>query len=133
MNTFKLTIITPNKEVYSGNVISVNSKNSIGNFQVFANHAPFITTTLPAITTFKDVDGKIHDLFTSTGTMQYRNGQLLFCTDAAEESEDIDVERAEEAKQRAENRLADNKDIDVERAQMALLRAITRLEFSNKR
>lgn len=133
MNTFKLTIITPNKEVYSGNVISIKSKSSMGRFEILANHTPFITTTLPAITTFKDVDGKIHELFTSTGTMQYRNGQLLFCTDAAEKSENIDVERAEAAKERAENRLADNKDIDVQRAQMALLRAITRLEFSNKR
>lgn len=133
MNTFKLTIITPEKEIYSGSVKMLKSKNSVGEFEILSNHSSFITSTVPTITTFEDEKKVIHSIFTSVGVMNFKDGELTFCVDVAENAEDIDIERAEKAKERAEQRLSEKNDIDVERAQIALSRAIVRLQFANKK
>ncbi|GIM29681.1 ATP synthase epsilon chain [Clostridium polyendosporum] len=131
MNTFKLHIITPTREVYSGDVVKILTRSSEGPFEIYANHISYITNVIPTITKFVDVSGKDHVLFTSTGVVGFSNNELTFCCDAAEWPDEIDVERAQKAKTRAEERLKNSTNVDVKRAQMALSRAVTRLDLRN--
>ncbi|SHK63691.1 ATP synthase F1 subcomplex epsilon subunit [Clostridium cavendishii DSM 21758] len=132
MSIFKLTIITPEKEVYSGNAKKLKTVNSYGEFEILSNHADFITSTVPAITTLEDEKGDILTLFTSQGVLNFKDQQLTFCVDSAEHSEEIDVERAQKAMERSKERLSHNKDTDVKRAELALARAMTRLKYVQK-
>lgn len=131
MNTFKLHIITPTREVYSGDVVKILTRGSEGPFEIYANHISYITNVIPTVTKFVDESGKEYVLFTSTGVVEFSNNELTFCCDAAEWPEEIEVERAERAKARAEERLRNSTNIDVKRARMALARAVTRLNLRN--
>lgn len=133
MNTYKLRLITPNREIFYGEVIKILSKNSNGEFEIFANHTPFLTNVVPTITKFVDKDNKEYVLFTSGGVLEFKNNELIFCSDSAEWPDEIDIDRARKSKERAEIRLKDSRNIDVERAQLALMRAITRIDLAENK
>lgn len=134
-NTFLLKIITPEREVYSGEIEKITLKSVDGEFQVLANHGDMISSTIPHITIFKDSKGVEHELFISKALTQVSNNEMMICSDAAEFEEDIDEARAEQAKERAENRLKEAGLYDKTRAEAALLRAKERLilKKSNKK
>lgn len=132
--TFKLKIITPEKEVYSGEVTSFNTKTKYGRHEFLANHATAIMAIVPNVSKIKVDQGSESDIFISAGMIKFKENELVICTEAAEYGSDIDIARAIAAKERAEKRLNDteNKDrIDNERAKAALARALVRLEMKN--
>lgn len=133
-NTFTLKIITPEKDVFNGEIISFNAKTKFGYDEFLANHATSIISLVPNIATIKTADGNTTKIFVSSGMIKFKDNELVVCCDAAEYGNEIDLTRAESAKQRAENRLGDdeNKDrIDHERAKAALARAMVRLEMNS--
>lgn len=132
MSDYELTLITPDKNLYSGQIKKFKSVNLDGEFEILARHANFVTITKPTATTFVDTNDKQYTLFTSTGVVEFKNNKLTFCVDAAEWPKDIDKNRAEQAKERAERRIKENKNVDVKRAEIALCRALTRLDIANK-
>ena len=74
-------------------------------------------------------EGKKFNIAVSGGFLEVRNSRATILATAAERAEDIDVERAEAARQRAEQRLAAKApDLDVLRAELALKRALNRLK-----
>ena len=130
MNKFKLTITTPERAVFSGEVERILSKNAFGEFEVLAGHQPYITATIPTVTRIDDESGESKYLFTSTGLMKVQGDEVTFCINAAEWPEEIDQARAMNAKQRAEERLKNKSDeIDEKRAKIALSRATSRLKL----
>ena len=131
MSTFTLKLITPNKELFNGNIVSLQSMNAEGGFEIFANHEAYLTTVVPTMTKFVEENGTEHKLFTSTGVIDFNKNELIFCCDAAEWPEDINIDRAKEAKERAEKRLKSDKDIDVKRAKLALARALARIDIGS--
>ena len=126
-NTFLLTVTTPNREVYNGEVEKVFLKNAEGDFEVLANHENMITSTIPCIAKFKDSKGNEEELFVSTSIVHINENKMIICSDAAEFEEDIDEERAEEAMARAKRRLEQTDKYNKDRAEVALLRAKQRL------
>ena len=126
-NTFLLKIVTPSHEVYNGEVEKVLLKASDGEFEVLANHANLISSTIPCIAKFKDADGNDNELFISRSLVQVSNNEMTISSDAAESREEIDEARAEEAMRRAEDRLKDPDRYNKHRAELALLRAKHRL------
>jgi F-type H+-transporting ATPase subunit epsilon len=127
-NHIKLTIVTPEKEFYSGEILSLNTESEKGRFSILANHVPIIAPLKPTVTTFIDSDGKELKAFTSTGVLRVYDNQVEILCDACEWPEDIDAARARQAKERAEERLH-HKDInDVKRAENAVLRAVMRIK-----
>ncbi|WP_238917885.1 ATP synthase F1 subunit epsilon [Clostridium sp. YIM B02555] len=128
-NTFLLKIITPSREVYSGDVEKISLKSVDGGFQVFANHGNMIASTVPCIAFFKDAKGNDEELFISKAIVQINNNEMLISSDAAEFEEDIDEVRAQEAMERAEKRLKDIGTYNKQRAESALLRAKERLKL----
>lgn len=102
---------------------------SSGLIEILPNHAPIILSTVPCVTIIYDKQGNKRELFTSKGVINLSNNEIMFCSDAAEFAEDIDLSRAESAKERAEKRLQDSSKIDVARAKLALARAMTRIDL----
>ncbi|WP_163192854.1 F0F1 ATP synthase subunit epsilon [Clostridium thermarum] len=129
--TIKLTILTPEKKFYKGQVKSIKTSNLEGPFQILPKHMALTTILVPAVTEFIDEEGKNLKAFTSSGIMRIKNNQVEMLCDACEWPEDIDLKRAQEALFRAEKRLKDhNEEIDTKRAEIALARALTRLKLT---
>lgn len=128
--TLKLTILTPERDFYSGEVVEVITDSVGGRISILADHMPLITTLRPADTEITQKDGKKLKAFTSTGILEVRDNELKILCDNCEWPEEVDIERARKAKERAEKRLQSQKDgIDVKRAEMALARALARINL----
>lgn len=126
----KLTILTPDREFYKGEVIEVITESTLGGITILPDHMPLITTLKPADTVIVQKDNKKLKAFTSVGILEVKENELRILCDVCEWPEEIDIRRAEEAKNRAEKRLASNKDgIDVQRAELALARALARINL----
>lgn len=130
MDSYKLKILTPEKEMLNENVQSLTCEDSRGKFQILAKHEPTIIITKPTVSIIKDDKGTDKKLFTSTGVIKVYGNEVVFCVDSAEWPQDIDVNRAKRAEERARKRLSENKDIDVKRAQLALMRAVARIDIN---
>lgn len=127
-NSIKLTILTPEKEFYSGEILSLNTEGEDGRFGILANHVPMVSTLKPTVTTFTDLSGKEFKAFTSTGILRVYLGNVEMLCSACEWPEDIDALRTKQAKERAEERLLHKDSIDVNRAENSLLRSLMRLK-----
>ena len=133
MNELDLEIISPEKKVYSGKVKSVTIPGTKGNFQVLFNHAPLISTIEIGIIKLDLSDDSTRVFTTSGGSAEVLDNKVLILSDTVEPIDNIDIERAQKSKERAEDRLT-NKGItiDVDRARTALARALNRIKASEK-
>lgn len=121
--TFNVKILIPSKVVFEGEIQKLFTKTAEGDIEFLSNHAPIIVSTISCITILEDVKGTKFEFFTSKGISNFSNNTLIFCCDQAETEEEIDVERAQEAKKRAEERLKEANKYDTQRAREALLKA----------
>ncbi|MDP4143432.1 MAG: F0F1 ATP synthase subunit epsilon [Bacillota bacterium] len=125
----KLSILTPEKEFFIGEVTEVNTETTEGKIGILANRSPLVALIKPTSTSFKEENGTTKKVFTSTGVVSVDNNEVRMLCDAAEWPEDIDVRRAEEAKKRAEQKLSkQDSSVDMRRAELALQRAIARIK-----
>ncbi len=123
-----LEVVTPQKSVVNEEVQSVVAPGSEGEFGVLKNHTTFLTSLKIGSLRFKDTAGKEKYVFINQGFAEVLPDKVTVLAESAELQEDIDVDRCEQAKKRAEKRLADNSEnIDRIRAEAALLRAVKRL------
>lgn len=132
---FKLNILTPDKNFYSGDIIELSTVTVNGSIGILADHSPFVGLLQPAITKIKLEDGSVKTAFTSTGILKVEKTGVEMIVDASEWPDDIDVNRAEEAKERAEKRITDAKaseKVDINRAEVSLQRALIRLRVKGK-
>lgn len=127
----KVTIVTPGKEAMSYEVEYLKTNTKDGEIEFRYNHTPIIVGTIPATTVIK-ANNKLEYLFTSSGILYLKDNEVKFCCDSAEIYSEIDRDRANQSKQRAEKRLNEKKDIDIERAKRALARANARISTLNK-
>jgi len=128
-----LEIITPEKAVLKEQVDAVTVPGSIGSFQILKNHAPLISNFDIGVITVKK-NGDISHYTTSGGTVEVKDNNVLVLANSAENVNDIDVNRAEQAQKRAEERLSQKQkeEIDEVRAETALHRALNRISASKK-
>ncbi len=126
----KLEVITPERVFYEDEADFVELRTSEGEIGVYKDHIPLTTILVPGI--LKIHNGQevkkaaLHD-----GFCEIFPDRIIVMAESAEWPDEIDVERAEKAKQRAEDRLrSGDKDVDVARAELALRRAIIRIEAS---
>ena len=129
-NKIQLDIVTPQGPVFSGPVDEVTAQGSEGQFGVLPGHASLMTTLKPGLL-MSTADGKSNYYFAGHGYAEVGAENVTIIVDSAERSEDIDVERAMEAKRKAEEELRRQ---DVEHfvtAEAALERAIARLHVAD--
>lgn len=128
---FDLEIITPERIAFEGKVESVTVPGAYRPFQILFNHAPIIAELEVGQLRFNDSSDK-HSLYaTGGGFVQVLNNKVSIVVESAEDSHDINVDRALEAKKRAEERLRNRDEIDYHRAKFALVRAMNRLKTAH--
>jgi F-type H+-transporting ATPase subunit epsilon len=126
---FKITIVTAEQQVYDGEAVSVILPGLSGYLGVLANHAPLVTALVPGVLTIRTDDSNTEYLAIGTGFVEIANNAMSIMCDSCEKAVDIDVNRAEGARDRAAKRLADNgSGLDKPRAQMSLDRARARIQ-----
>jgi F-type H+-transporting ATPase subunit epsilon len=123
----KLNILTPDRKVFSGDIVDLNTENEDGRIELLPNHVAIISTLSPAVTTFTTVEGKKTKLFTSTGVLKMLDNEINMLCEAAEWPEEIDINRAEEAREKAEDLLKKKEKVDTNRAELKLKRAVSRI------
>ncbi|MFI5237038.1 MAG: F0F1 ATP synthase subunit epsilon [Ignavibacteriales bacterium] len=133
MAELNLEIITPEKPIFNSMIESISIPGTLGGFQILKDHAPLISTFEVGVIKLKKDSAESH-YTTSGGTIEVNHNKVLVLADSIEKLEAIDTERAEKAKQRAEERLRKKKEesIDEARAQAALNRALNRLKAAEK-
>lgn len=128
-----LEIITPAKSIYKGNIQSVTIPGVKGSFQVLKNHAPLISVFEIGLVKVKIDNNTTKYFATGGGTAEVLNNNVLVLADSLEAIEEIDIERAQRAKEKAMERLTQKtEDTDIERARVALARAVNRLNLVEK-
>lgn len=127
-----LEIVTPFRQVYSGEVTSIRAPGVEGYFGVLPRHTPFmVALTVGELTVAEN--GVEKHFATSGGFAEVLPNRVTILAETAEEAAEIDIERAEEARARAERRLAEGRTRwDVDRARAALLRAKNRLQVARR-
>lgn len=128
----KLSILTPQKTFYVGEVKEIVTETVEGVIGILPSHSDMVAFLNPAETHFVQADGSEKKVFTSTGVLNVGASEVTFMCDASEWPEEIDVKRAETAKERAEKRLkTSSNNIDVKRAELSLSRALARIKTKN--
>ena len=133
MAELTLEIITPEKPIFKDQIESVTIPGTQGSFQLLKNHAPIISSFEIGIIKVKKAAAETY-YTTSGGTVEVSHNKVLVLADSIEKVEDIDEDRAEQAKKRAEERLRKKheENIDEARAKAALNRALNRLNAVKK-
>ena len=128
----RLEVVTPEKYVVDEEVQIAVLPGSLGEFGVLIGHTPFLTTLKTGIMHFTDAKGTQRFVFVSGGISEALPDKVTVLDESAERREDIDLERAKAAMQRAQERLAkatQAEDIDFNRASAALQRALYRIKL----
>jgi len=127
-NVLNLEVVTPERVVLREETTSLIVPATEGFLGVQPNHAPLITGLKPGIIKFRQGE-EVHALSISNGFMEVSHNVATILADTAEKPEDINVERARAAKERAEQRLHErHPGIDEQRAELALNKALARIE-----
>jgi F-type H+-transporting ATPase subunit epsilon len=130
-----LEVITPEKKVYEDDVDMVIAPGSEGYLGILPRHAPLLTALGPG--EFRVKKGGVEEvLAVFGGFMDVRSDRVVVLTDAAEPAEEIDAQRAQEARQRAQEALAKAATLSAAEeavARAALQRALVRLRVSERR
>ena len=125
---FKLQIVTPDKVFYEGEASMVELTTTVGQIGVYANHIPLTAIVAPGVLKIHEESG-VRKAALLSGFIEILPEIITIMAEVAEWPEEIDANRAEEARVRAERRLKEHKsETDPSRAEMALKRAMARLE-----
>ncbi|MDT8068937.1 MAG: F0F1 ATP synthase subunit epsilon [Terriglobia bacterium] len=130
--TFELEIVTPEKLVVRDVAEEVQIPARNGYIGILPGHAPLITELAVGEITYRNA-GTTAILSVAWGFAEVLPNKVTILAESAEKPEEIDVNRAQEAKKRAEERLQGGQgEIDYQRALTALQRAETRLDVASK-
>ena len=133
MSPIRLDIVTAERVVYSEEVDIVVAPGVLGELGVLPHHAPLMTTLEPGELRVRK-GGEEYSLVISGGFLEVRPDRIIVLADAAERAEEIDIARAEAAKQRAQQRLTHpTPEVDLAQAEAALRRSLARLKVAEKR
>jgi len=129
--SFTLDVVTLKRVAFSEPIESVVAPGTVGYFGILTGHTPFVSSLKTGIIKITKPNGEKIILSTSGGFLMTDGKKVILLAEAAERPEEIDVDRAQRAKERAEKRLAERTpEIDIDRARAALLRAIIRLKVA---
>lgn len=124
---FKLLVTTPDRVFYEDDVTMVELTTSEGEIGIYAEHVPLTAVLIPCVMTIH-ADGDIKKAAVHGGIVEVLKDKVTVLAEIAEWPDEIDVARANEARLRAERRLASHEaDINVMRAELALKRSMARL------
>ena len=130
--TFELSIMTPERQFFSGQVEALTGTGIDGQMTVLAGHAPMVVSLDIGEISIKQ-DGTWRQAVNTEGFMEVLGDSVVMFVQACEWPEDIDVRRAEEAKHRAEERIRQRQSIlESQTSKIALARAMVRLRATHR-
>jgi F-type H+-transporting ATPase subunit epsilon len=128
----RLEFVTPERVIVHDDVDEVEMPGEDGYLGVLPGHEPLLTA-LRAGEMWYRKGGERHYAFVAGGFAEVLPDRVALLAQVAERAEEIDTQRAEAAKRRAEERLGRPiADVDFERARIALIRALARLQVSRR-
>jgi F-type H+-transporting ATPase subunit epsilon len=132
-DTLKLEIVTPDAQTFSDDVEMVTLPGTEGEMGIYPNHVPLMTQLTPGEIVVRK-DGQDIFLAVGEGFVEITGDHVSILTDMAIKANDIDEVKAEEARRRAEARLAEHLD-DGENAvaTAALAKALAQLHVKRRR
>jgi F-type H+-transporting ATPase subunit epsilon len=132
MPSLKIDIVTAERIVYSAEVDAVIAPGAEGQLGILPHHAPLMTI-LTAGELVVRKGGEEQSMAISGGFLEVRPDRVIVLADQAERAEEIDTARAEAARKRAEQSLAERKGTEEDaRAEAALRRALVRLSVAER-
>ena len=133
MAKLQLVVVTAEGESFSGEVDMVVAPGEVGEFTVLPSHARLISTLSPGVLRF-DQGGESTSLALTGGFLEVADNRVTVLADAAEQDDDIDLERAEAALARAQERIeSEPGTVDLEEAMASLRRARVRVSLGRRR
>ena len=131
---FEVEIITPDRTFYKSEATMIEFNTAAGELGVYKRHIPLTTVLAPGIVKIhndgeEDVIAAVH-----SGFAEILPDKVTLLAEIAEWGDEIDLARAEEAKRRAEERLAEKSEkLDVMRAELALRKALVRIDLADRK
>ena len=133
MATLRLEIVTAERTVFADDVSEVVAWGVEGQLGILPHHAPLMTMLQPGDLLIKK-DDEEHYLAISGGFLEVRPDKVIILADTCERAEEIDVERAEAARRRAEEILKTRPpEMDTAAAEAALRRSLARIKVAERR
>lgn len=132
MTPYKLKIVTPDKVFFDGETEQIIARTTVGDVGILANHTSYVAN-LPTGKLKIKIDGKFKDAAVSGGVLKVSKELTTILAVAVEWADEIDVDRAEAAKQRADEVLKSKESgREFDNAQLELKRALNRLSVASK-
>ena len=130
---FSAKVIATNKVYYDDKLRYLNVLTLDGQIGFMAHHAPVVVAVEIGVLDAQKPDGSWVHVEVGKGILQFANNRLTLLVDTLETKEEMDIRRAEEAKERAEEELRQKQSyMEFKKSQAALARALGRLEFYKK-
>jgi F-type H+-transporting ATPase subunit epsilon len=131
---FQLTVLSAERQLYSGEAEALTIATEMGEVTVMADHIPLVANLQPGELMIRKAGDQTDWLFVGGGILEFgQNNECRVLADVAERVEEIDEKRAEEARQRARKTLEEAKsEPEVAAAQASLMRAMARLRIAEK-
>lgn len=135
MKTLTLKIVTPEKVVFEEEVSQATLPIADGEVTVLPEHIPYIGSVKPGEIFLRSADGRETALAISGGFVEFHDDVLTVLADTAERADDIDTERAEAGRKRAEEIMAERvrlNDEEYARTAALLEKELARLRVARK-
>jgi F-type H+-transporting ATPase subunit epsilon len=135
MAQMKLDVVTIERSLYEGEAEMVIAPGIEGEMGILPRHAPLITALNYGELTLRRTGEEDRYIAIGGGFIEVQPHHVMILADVAEYAEEIDIERAEAARKRAEELLSQTlrEEVDFSRAEVALRRSILRLKVARRR
>lgn len=100
--TIKFEIVTPERTVLKESIVQITLPTRQGEITVLPGHIPLVASLMPGVIEIKKADGKLEIISVSGGFIEVQKEKVVILADTAERAEEIDLDKAEEARKRAE-------------------------------
>jgi len=133
--TIKFEIVTPERVVFSEEISQITLPTTTGEITILPDHIPLVSILQPGVIEIKRADNRVDVMSVSGGFVEVTRGKIVILADTAERAEELDEEKIEEARRRAEDSKKNAKFVDdVQFTEVAakLERELARLRALNK-
>lgn len=129
---FRLEVISPDRIFFDDMVDMVELRTTEGDIGILKGHIPLTAIVAPGIMKIK-MSGEEKEAALHDGFIEILKDKVTVLAESCEWPEEIDINRANEAKLRAERRLkSGDGEVNESRAELSLRRALTRIELGQK-
>lgn len=126
---FQANVVSADRALFSGEVSMIAATSVVGELGILAGHTPLLAKLKPGQVRLTKVDGEEEVIYVSGGIIEVQPKLTLILADEAEHADELNIERVEAARQRAEERMhaASEGKVDYAKAQVELEQATAQL------